>query len=55
MECPHSDLNQVSFDAQKVNHKWVHTSEIPVSRGEGKKHLGFAHLPFPGVTVGMEG
>ena len=53
MEGPHPNLNQVSFDTQKVGHKWVHTSEIPVTRGEGKKHLGIALWPIPGVTVGM--
>ena len=55
MECPHPNLNQVSFDTQKVRHKWAHTNEIPVTRGEGKKHFGFALWPFPGATVGMGG
>ena len=51
MECLHPNFNQVSF----VGHKWVHTSEIQLTRGEGKKHLGFARWPFPGATLGMGG
>ena len=47
-ECAHPNLNQISFDAQKIGHEWVHTREIPVTRGEGKKHLGFSLWPFPG-------
>ena len=55
MKCLHPNLNQANFDSQKVGHMWAHTSGIPVTRREGKKHLRFALWPFPGATIGMGG
>ena len=54
MDCPHPNLNQVSFDTQKVLHKWAHTSETPVTRGEGKNTLGLLSGPFLGPQWGLE-
>ena len=55
MECPHPNLNQVSFDTQKVGHNRVHTSEIPVIRGERARNtLGLLSGPFLGPQWGWE-
>ena len=59
MECPHPNLNQVSFDTriwkQKSLREYILSSESPVTRGEDNKNIGFALLPCPGVIVMHQG